>query len=308
MLVSKSPEDFSLVSRDYPVKNSKEESEVSRGLSASVDDCDEDFEFVDVIIVQALYGLSNIVVLVYLFEVHKVAEPKPSIVWDFSSSMDGLNTKVLFSERDRTDQPTRLYGATKRAGYGLNVVWSAFPRLKVLEVYDISSNFDWSGLNIKSRSLESVTLHPYDAWVTGAKFDVPNIRHFNCVSTTHITHFDHFETGSDRQWDCTLDVTCDEPTNNWFVQLKHMLKKFTAPVNVSLHIHIAYEDEPPAFNFHAQDRTDLAGIKELRLLGFKEDRFPSFLTALGWYCEADTVFARGEVRPDLHLVLTHKNE
>ncbi|KAG6436716.1 hypothetical protein SASPL_101618 [Salvia splendens] len=119
MLVSKSPEDFSLVSRDYPVKNSKEESEVSRGLSESVDDCDEDFEFVDVIIVQALYGLSNIVVLVYLFEVHKVAEPKPSIVWDFSSSMDGLNTKVLFSERDRTDQPTRLYGSTKRAGYGL---------------------------------------------------------------------------------------------------------------------------------------------------------------------------------------------
>nr|TKR91331.1 hypothetical protein D5086_0000224000 [Populus alba] len=42
--------------------------------------------------------------------------PQPAIVWASSSSVYGLNTKVPFSEKDRTDQPASLYAATKKAG------------------------------------------------------------------------------------------------------------------------------------------------------------------------------------------------
>jgi nucleoside-diphosphate-sugar epimerase len=43
-------------------------------------------------------------------------DPQPAIVWASSSSVYGLNTKVPFSEKDRTDQPASLYAATKKAG------------------------------------------------------------------------------------------------------------------------------------------------------------------------------------------------
>jgi len=42
--------------------------------------------------------------------------PQPAIVWASSSSVYGLNTKVPFSEKDRTDQPASLYAASKKAG------------------------------------------------------------------------------------------------------------------------------------------------------------------------------------------------
>ncbi|XP_065859380.1 UDP-glucuronate 4-epimerase 3 [Euphorbia lathyris] len=62
------------------------------------------------------YVHSNIAGLVSLLEVCKEANPQPAIVWASSSSVYGLNTKVPFSEKDRTDQPASLYAATKKAG------------------------------------------------------------------------------------------------------------------------------------------------------------------------------------------------
>ncbi|KAK6142898.1 hypothetical protein DH2020_023246 [Rehmannia glutinosa] len=60
------------------------------------------------------YVHSNIAGLVNVLEVCKNANPQPAIVWASSSSVYGLNTKVPFSEKDRTDQPASLYAATKK--------------------------------------------------------------------------------------------------------------------------------------------------------------------------------------------------
>ena len=62
------------------------------------------------------YVHSNIAGFVSLLEVCKDANPQPAIVWASSSSVYGLNTKVPFSEKDRTDQPASLDAATKKAG------------------------------------------------------------------------------------------------------------------------------------------------------------------------------------------------
>ncbi|XP_043717254.1 UDP-glucuronate 4-epimerase 3-like [Telopea speciosissima] len=62
------------------------------------------------------YVHSNIAGFVNVLEVCKSANPQPSIVWASSSSVYGLNSKVPFSEKDRTDQPASLYAATKKAG------------------------------------------------------------------------------------------------------------------------------------------------------------------------------------------------
>ncbi|KAL7158526.1 hypothetical protein ABFS83_02G149700 [Erythranthe nasuta] len=62
------------------------------------------------------YVHSNIAGLVSILEVCKNANPQPAIVWASSSSVYGLNSKVPFSELDRTDQPASLYAATKKAG------------------------------------------------------------------------------------------------------------------------------------------------------------------------------------------------
>nr|AZA15162.1 UDP-glucuronate 4-epimerase [Lycium barbarum] len=82
------------------------------------------------------YVHSNIAGLVSLFEACKSANPQPAIVWASSSSVYGLNTKVPFSEKDRTDQPASLYAATKKAGeeiahtynhiYGLSITGLRF--------------------------------------------------------------------------------------------------------------------------------------------------------------------------------------
>ncbi|KAK4389417.1 UDP-glucuronate 4-epimerase 3 [Sesamum angolense] len=62
------------------------------------------------------YIHSNVNGFVSLLEACKNANPQPSIVWASSSSVYGLNSKVPFSEKDRTDQPASLYAATKKAG------------------------------------------------------------------------------------------------------------------------------------------------------------------------------------------------
>ncbi|KAG6754401.1 hypothetical protein POTOM_042440 [Populus tomentosa] len=62
------------------------------------------------------YVHSNIGGFVSLLEVCKLMNPQPAIVWASSSSVYGLNKKVPFSEVDRTDNPSSLYAATKKAG------------------------------------------------------------------------------------------------------------------------------------------------------------------------------------------------
>ncbi|KAK1262201.1 UDP-glucuronate 4-epimerase 3 [Acorus gramineus] len=82
------------------------------------------------------YIHSNIAGLVSLFEACKSANPQPAVVWASSSSVYGLNSKVPFSESDRTDRPASLYAATKKAGeeiahtynhiYGLSITGLRF--------------------------------------------------------------------------------------------------------------------------------------------------------------------------------------
>ncbi|KAI3522508.1 hypothetical protein L1887_00343 [Cichorium endivia] len=82
------------------------------------------------------YIRSNIDGFVNLLEVVKSSIAQPAIVWASSSSVYGLNSKVPFSEKDRTDQPASLYAATKKAGeeiahaynhiYGLSVTGLRF--------------------------------------------------------------------------------------------------------------------------------------------------------------------------------------
>lgn len=82
------------------------------------------------------YVHSNIAGLVTVLEACKNANPQPAVVWASSSSVYGLNSKVPFSERDRTDRPASLYAATKKAGeeiahtynhiYGLSITGLRF--------------------------------------------------------------------------------------------------------------------------------------------------------------------------------------
>ncbi|CAJ1943518.1 unnamed protein product [Sphenostylis stenocarpa] len=82
------------------------------------------------------YIHSNIAGFVNLLEACKNANPQPAVVWASSSSVYGLNSKVPFSEKDRTDQPASLYAATKKAGeeiahsynhiYGLSITGLRF--------------------------------------------------------------------------------------------------------------------------------------------------------------------------------------
>eukprot|EP00250_Pteridium_aquilinum_P014317 c21911_g1_i3 orf=84-1094(+) len=59
------------------------------------------------------YVHSNVGGFVTLLEQCKNTNPQPSIVYASSSSVYGLNSKVPFSEDDRTDHPASLYAATK---------------------------------------------------------------------------------------------------------------------------------------------------------------------------------------------------
>lgn len=82
------------------------------------------------------YVHSNIAGLVTLLEACKSAQPQPVFIWASSSSVYGLNSKVPFSEIDRTDRPASLYAATKKAGeeithtynhiYGLSITGLRF--------------------------------------------------------------------------------------------------------------------------------------------------------------------------------------
>lgn len=82
------------------------------------------------------YVDSNIAGFVNLLETCKSSDPQPAIVWASSSSVYGVNKKVPFSEKDRTDQPASLYAATKKAGeaiahaynhiYGLSITGLRF--------------------------------------------------------------------------------------------------------------------------------------------------------------------------------------
>ncbi|GLT39782.1 hypothetical protein SLA2020_139550 [Shorea laevis] len=84
----------------------------------------------------ASYVKSNIAGLVSVLEACKSANPQPTIIWASSSSVYGLNTKTPFSEEDRTDLPSSLYAATKKAGeeiahtynhiYGLSITGLRF--------------------------------------------------------------------------------------------------------------------------------------------------------------------------------------
>ncbi|KAM0021602.1 putative UDP-glucuronate 4-epimerase [Helianthus debilis subsp. tardiflorus] len=62
------------------------------------------------------YVHSSIAGFVNLLEICKIANPQPVIVCVSSSSVYGLNTKIPFSDKDRTNQPASLYAATKKAG------------------------------------------------------------------------------------------------------------------------------------------------------------------------------------------------
>ncbi|KAJ0921218.1 putative UDP-glucuronate 4-epimerase [Helianthus annuus] len=62
------------------------------------------------------YVHSNIAGFVNLLSICKIANPQPAIVCVSSSSVYGLNTKIPFSEKDRTNQPASLYAATKKVG------------------------------------------------------------------------------------------------------------------------------------------------------------------------------------------------
>ncbi|XP_078443880.1 UDP-D-glucuronate 4-epimerase 1 [Wolffia australiana] len=70
------------------------------------------------------YVHSNIAALVALLEACKAAAPQPAVVWASSSSVYGLNEKVPFSEKDRTDRPASLYAATKKAGEEITHVYN----------------------------------------------------------------------------------------------------------------------------------------------------------------------------------------
>ncbi|KAF2313135.1 hypothetical protein GH714_009437 [Hevea brasiliensis] len=82
------------------------------------------------------YVHSNIGGFVSLLEVCKSANPQPAIAWASSCSVYGLNSKVPFSEKNRTGQPASLYAATKKAGeeiahtynhiYGLSITGLPF--------------------------------------------------------------------------------------------------------------------------------------------------------------------------------------
>ncbi|KAM0935346.1 putative UDP-glucuronate 4-epimerase [Dioscorea sansibarensis] len=84
----------------------------------------------------ASYVRSNVAGLVSVLEAARSASPRPAIVWASSSSVYGLNSKVPFSEPDRTDRPASLYAATKKAGeeiahaynhiYGLSITGLRF--------------------------------------------------------------------------------------------------------------------------------------------------------------------------------------
>ncbi|KAH8049452.1 racemase/epimerase [Aureococcus anophagefferens] len=61
------------------------------------------------------YAANNVDCFVALFEAAAAAPLKPYVVYASSSSVYGSNAKVPFAETDAVEQPSSLYGATKKA-------------------------------------------------------------------------------------------------------------------------------------------------------------------------------------------------
>jgi UDP-glucuronate 4-epimerase len=71
------------------------------------------------------YVERNVQCFVELLEaiVARDADNRPYLIYASSSSAYGLNTKIPFSESDRTDRPSNLYGATKRSNEQVAVAY-----------------------------------------------------------------------------------------------------------------------------------------------------------------------------------------
>ncbi|KAG6477594.1 hypothetical protein ZIOFF_066861 [Zingiber officinale] len=82
----------------------------------------------------------NDAALVTVLEAAKPADLQPDVV-QASSSVYGLNSKVPFSEVDRTDRPTSLYTTTKKAREEITHVYNhlyslSITSLRFFTVYD----------------------------------------------------------------------------------------------------------------------------------------------------------------------------
>ncbi|KAG6409793.1 hypothetical protein SASPL_127835 [Salvia splendens] len=87
----------------------------------------------------------------------------------------------------------QLIGLDRRDYIYRHELWPKFPCLKELEIRDVDSNYDWTGLRICSPSLELITLYTYHNKIRNGTFDVPNIRKFKFVSN-HLAQLDEFVT------------------------------------------------------------------------------------------------------------------
>ncbi|KAG0586388.1 hypothetical protein KC19_2G086800 [Ceratodon purpureus] len=148
------------------------------------------------------YIHSNVAGLVNIFEVSKAANPQPAIVWASSSSVYGLNTKVPFSESDRTDQPASLYAATKKAGeeiahtynhiYGLSITGSRFFTGKPINIYsgpggkDLARDFTFIDDIVKG-CVASLDTAEKSTGNGGKKTGPAMLRVFNLGNTSPVT-------------------------------------------------------------------------------------------------------------------------
>ncbi|KAJ0665734.1 putative UDP-glucuronate 4-epimerase [Helianthus annuus] len=101
------------------------------------------------------YIHSNIAGFVNVLEVCKNANPQPAIVWASSSSVYGLNTKVPFSEKDRTDQPASLYAATKKAGEEIAHTYNHIYGLSLTGLRFFTVYGPWGALDTTEKSTGS---------------------------------------------------------------------------------------------------------------------------------------------------------
>lgn len=113
------------------------------------------------------YVQSNVAGLVTLLEACKSAEPQPAIVWASSSSVYGLNTKVPFSEIDRTDRPASLYAATKKAGEEITHTYNhiyglSFTGLRFFTVYGPWGRPDMAYFSFTRDILQGKSINVYE--------------------------------------------------------------------------------------------------------------------------------------------------
>lgn len=116
----------------------------------------------------ASYVHSNIAGFVTLLEACKSAIPQPAIVWASSSSVYGLNSKVPFSEKDRTDEPASLYAATKKAGEEIAHTYNhihglSITGLRFFTVYGPWGRPDMAYFFFAKDILKGKTIHIFEA-------------------------------------------------------------------------------------------------------------------------------------------------